>query len=293
MNLVVLIWIACVLSVRAFSPRPNFRCITRSHKETSRVLCRTWQRLAASDKGGEAADSADVEEGEEEEGEGEGDAEPEESTGDDEGAAVDDEVQDEPAEEEDPLVKAIKEREAKLTAEVAQLEAQLRTERANLAKLKDQVSESGKNGYFIVQAQVAEFLKKNEMEQKNRVSRNKREFVTKMLDVVDGFRNAPLEFPGQTEREINMHKNFGSLVNGILMVFEKYGFSEINTSQGTPIDTEKMELGETVPGDVGVVLATLRSGWVDSDGNVIRKALIAANVKNEAPPASEAAESSS
>ena len=88
------------------------------------------------------------------------------------------------AAEEDPHQKHIKELEMKLTEQVADLEAALRSERLNLSKVKDQVGDAGKNGYFIVQAQVAEFLKKNDNQQKLQVTRNKREFFIKMLPVV-------------------------------------------------------------------------------------------------------------
>lgn len=64
------------------------------------------------------------------------------------------------------------------------------------------------------------------MDQKNRVNRNKKEFVEKMLPVVDSFRHAREKSPPQTEREENMHVSYGSLLTGILTVFEKYGFKE-------------------------------------------------------------------
>ena len=41
------------------------------------------------------------------------------------------------------------------------LEITLRSERLMLANLKDKISESGKPGYFIVQAQVNEFVVTN------------------------------------------------------------------------------------------------------------------------------------
>ena len=73
--------------------------------------------------------------------------------------------------------------------------------------------------------------RKRDLEQKNRVIRNKREFVEKMLPVVDAFRKATEEAPPQTEREENMHKSFSSLLTGILNVFDKYGFKEFSPGQ--------------------------------------------------------------
>ena len=126
----------------------------------------------------------------------------------------------------DPHEVAVKAMEAQIKAEVLVLETKLKTERVALSKVKDRISESGKNGYFIVQAKVAEFQKVKVVEQKSRVTKNKREFVMKMLPVVDAFRAAPIVSPSSSEREISMHKSFGSLLESILVVFEKYGFSE-------------------------------------------------------------------
>jgi molecular chaperone GrpE (heat shock protein) len=47
-----------------------------------------------------------------------------------------------------------------------------------------------------------------------------------MLPVIDAFRNATKMAPPSTEREENMHKNFGSLLSSILNVFQKYGYKE-------------------------------------------------------------------
>jgi molecular chaperone GrpE (heat shock protein) len=187
---------------------------------------------------------------------------------------------------EDPEVKLLKEMETKLQSEISQLESQLRMERLSLSKVKDQVSESGKNGFFMVQAQVANFLKKNELDQKNRVATNKREFVLKMLDVVDKFRRAPKDVPAESERETNMHVSFGALLNGILAVFEKYGFKEVNVEVGAAIDPLTQEVEETDEGEAeGVVLRQLRSGWTDNEGEIVRKVLVAAKLaKPPVPP---------
>jgi len=187
---------------------------------------------------------------------------------------------------EDPEVKLLKEMETKLQSEISQLESQLRMERLSLSKVKDQVSESGKNGFFMVQAQVANFLKKNELDQKNRVATNKREFVLKMLDVVDKFRRAPKDVPAESERETNMHVSFGALLNGILAVFEKYGFKEVNVEVGAAIDPLTQEVEETDEGQAeGVVLRQLRSGWADTEGEIVRKVLVAAKLaKPPVPP---------
>ena len=125
-----------------------------------------------------------------------------------------------------PYELAVIELETQLRSELSSLEAILKNERMQLSKKKDSISESGKTGYYIVQAQVAEFQKKRDSDQKSRVKRNKREFVLKMLPVVDAFRSAREAAPPLTETEENMHKNFGSLLGSIVGVFQKFGFQE-------------------------------------------------------------------
>lgn len=155
-------------------------------------------------------------------------------------------------EEEDPTAKLIAEMESKLTLELELLQDSLVVERKNIARTKDKISESGKNGFFIVQAQVNNFQvehllnkiayhhfhlapsqlqRDKEVQQKQRVAKNKKEFVTKMLPVVDGFREAPIVAPASTERGHSIHKNFGALLTGILTVFEKYGFKEYSVGE--------------------------------------------------------------
>ena len=60
-------------------------------------------------------------------------------------------------EEVDPLAKAVADYENSLSNQVISLENLLRTEKNNLLRWKDRISETGKNGYFIVQAQVNDF----------------------------------------------------------------------------------------------------------------------------------------
>jgi molecular chaperone GrpE (heat shock protein) len=68
--------------------------------------------------------------------------------------------------------------------------------------------------------------RKKEAEQKARVTRNKRNFVEKMLPWVDAFRSAPTRVPAVTEKGVTMHKSFSSLLDSVLAVFAKYGYKE-------------------------------------------------------------------
>jgi hypothetical protein len=58
----------------------------------------------------------------------------------------------------DPRLEAIKLKESQLAKTVVELESTLRSERILLAKSKDKLSETGKTGFFMVQAQVADFM---------------------------------------------------------------------------------------------------------------------------------------
>ena len=66
--------------------------------------------------------------------------------------------------------------------------------------------------------------KKRDENQKNLVEKSKREFIVKILPILDGFQDAQGKAPPTCEREENMHKNFGSLYTSIVAVVEKYGY---------------------------------------------------------------------
>ena len=55
---------------------------------------------------------------------------------------------------------------------------------------------------------------------------NKRDFVVKMLPILDAFREAPVSAPATVEKEENMHTSFSALPTGILTVITKYGYKE-------------------------------------------------------------------
>lgn len=153
----------------------------------------------------------------------------------------------EEVEEEKPVVvlspyqEAVLKYKTQVEKELEYIESVLKCERNLLMLRKDTISVSGKNGYFFVQAEVAEFQKRKEIEQKNRVIRNKREFVQRMLPVVDSFREAPTLAPSSNEREESMHKNFGSLSKSLIDVFEKYGYKEFDAGGSTDYVMQLLE----------------------------------------------------
>ena len=96
-----------------------------------------------------------------------------------------------------------------------------------------------------------------------------------MLPVVDEFRNAPKVHPATTERESNMHKSFGPLLDGILTVFKKFGYHEFVPSAGDKYDGQKHEATAVVPGDVdGLVVDVVKSGFADKEDSAILRYVV-------------------
>lgn len=58
----------------------------------------------------------------------------------------------------DPKLEAVKDKINFLNNQIVHLEHQVSSERLHLLRIKDKVSESGKTGFFMVQAQVADFM---------------------------------------------------------------------------------------------------------------------------------------
>jgi len=158
--------------------------------------------------------------------------------------------------------KAVKACEEELAKELRALEEKLCQERRSLSRTKDKVSESGKPGFFMIQAKVSEFLKRKDKEQKSRVEANKRDFVQKMLPIIDLFREAPAKAPATSERELTMHATFGSLLDSIMVVFGKYGYAEFTPEVDVPLSPTEHEVVEMedVEGKDGLVLRVLRAG---------------------------------
>lgn len=178
----------------------------------------------------------------------------------------------------DAKSEAVRAKEVELTKKIAELENTLRSERNRLAISKDRLSETGKNGFFIVQAQVADFLKRRDTDQKNRVRNNKKEFVNKMLPIVDAFRMAPIDVPGDSEKEKTMHTTMGALLNGIVIAIEKFGYKEYMSAAGEKLDAVKHQIAAVEEdGTEGLIIRCVRPGMLDAEGEVVRRALVVAS----------------
>ena len=199
---------------------------------------------------------------------------------DDEQDEGDDDDDEEVEEEEatDPELIALIEQEKEVKAAFKKLEDELRSERFALRKTKDKLSESGKTGFFIIQAQVNEFLKRKESEQSKRVSNYRRQFVEKMLPIIDLFRAAPLKYPPTNEKETNMHDSFSSLLDSIIIVVEKFGYKEFTPEVGTTLSPKEHEVVEMVVdegGDkVGTVVEVRRNGVKEGEDDIFRRAQV-------------------
>lgn len=135
--------------------------------------------------------------------------------------------------------------------------------------------------------------KRRDADQKERVRQNKKEFVLKMLPIVDSFRDAPLNVPAQNEKEEKMHSTFGSLLSAIMIQIEKFGFKEFSASPGDKLDASKHQVVSVEDdGTEGLVLSVTRPGMLDAEGEVIRRCAVKASGK-AAPPKSSAADEES
>lgn len=69
--------------------------------------------------------------------------------------------------------------------------------------------------------------RRKDSEQKLRVAQNKKDFVDKMLPIVEMFRSVPRTYPPSTEREVNMHNTYAALLESIVAVIDKYGYAHL------------------------------------------------------------------
>lgn len=109
------------------------------------------------------------------------------------------------------------------------------------------------------------------------MKKNKREFVEKMLPLVDAFRGAKTMSPNTAEKEKLMHDSFGALLTSVIVVFDKYGFKEFDAAKGEKLDSSKyavVEVREDPKATGSTVIESTRPGMYDSDGLVLRKALV-------------------
>ena len=125
--------------------------------------------------------------------------------------------------------------------------------------------------------------KRRDADQKERVRQNKKEFVLKMLPIVDSFRGAPVLVPAQTDKEATMHSTFGALLNAIMIQIEKFGFKEFSASPGDKLDALRHQVVSVEDdGTEGLVLSVSHPGMVDAEGDVIRKCAVVASGKTNA-----------
>lgn len=175
------------------------------------------------------------------------------------------------------LALAIQNLESKLSSDLKAAKSLLQKEKSALYSLQEKNFESGKNGYFLIQAQVKDFNKRRESEQRKRVEDNKKKVVTKILPLLDAFRNVSMLHGGETEREIKMHSDFNVLVRSITVALQKYGYSEFSPEIGELYDKDRHEAVNIETASINgtsTIYAVLRPGTLDTKSNVVRKAKV-------------------
>ena len=94
-----------------------------------------------------------------------------------------------------------------------------------------------------------------------------------MLPVLDAFRAAPEQAPAETERESAMHKSFASLLDSLLVVFQKYGYTEFDAQLGSKLDARRHQIVHVEEQEeAGIILEVVRKGIVHVDGTIVRYA---------------------
>lgn len=187
----------------------------------------------------------------------------------------------------DPARATEKKLKQDLQAELTKAESVLRNERIQLSRTKDRISESGKNGFFLVKAQVNDFLRTKDAEQKELVAQKRRDVVLKLLPILDKLRSTPKEIPAETKRETNMHESFNALLRSILIVIERNGYQETEAAPGEAMDHSKYEIVGEEESEEDGILSTVRKGMLDNRGIVLRKAQVIVGKKAKATATEE------
>lgn len=70
-----------------------------------------------------------------------------------------------------------------------------------------------------------------ELDQKKKVSNDRRNFILKLLPLMDAMREAPQVAPASTPRGESMHESYQSLLAKMTELFENYGYKEFSAGE--------------------------------------------------------------
>jgi hypothetical protein len=109
------------------------------------------------------------------------------------------------------------------------------------------------------------------------VKQNKKEFVLKMLPVVEAFKKASEENPATTETGENMHKAFSSLLDSVYYVFERYGFKQFDVEAGDKFNSGLHDVVEVVEGETNnIIVHQVVPGYMEVETGIpIKRAKVA------------------
>lgn len=65
-----------------------------------------------------------------------------------------------------------------------------------------------------------------ELDQKKKVSNDRRDYILKLLPLIDAMRAATQDVPASTPRVEEMHESYQSLLSKMMELFERYGYKE-------------------------------------------------------------------
>mgnify|MGYP006424310219 CR=1 FL=1 len=154
-----------------------------------------------------------------------------------------------------------------LEAEIQNLKQQLEQE----AQQRETVSAQSKR----LAADFENFRRRSETQKEEIKQNEKRETLTKILEIVDNFERARSQIKPETEAEKNIHKSYQGLYKQLVETLKSLGVSKMRP-EGEPFDPYYHEAMLREPSNEhpeGTVIEELRSGYMLED-SVLRHAMV-------------------
>ncbi|MFP4693418.1 MAG: nucleotide exchange factor GrpE [Halothece sp.] len=154
-----------------------------------------------------------------------------------------------------------------LEAEIQNLKQQLEQE----AQQRETVSAQAKR----LAADFENFRRRSETQKEEIKQNEKRETLTKILEIVDNFERARSQIKPETEGEKNIHKSYQGLYKQLVETLKSLGVSKMRP-EGEPFDPYYHEAMLREPSNEhpeGTVIEELRAGYM-LENTVLRHAMV-------------------
>ncbi len=160
------------------------------------------------------------------------------------------------------------------TASTEELEAEIQNLKQKLeqeAQQRETVNAQAKR----LAADFENFRRRSETQKEEIKQNEKRETLTKILEIVDNFERARSQIKPETEAEKNIHKSYQGLYKQLVETLKSLGVSKMRP-EGEPFDPYYHEAMLREPSNEhpeGTVIEELRSGYMLED-TVLRHAMV-------------------